>query len=110
MVEGYQMTATGLRKLGSGTVGSTGSKGPGMGVGAAAWLVTGSPVGLIVGGGLKVYGEASGNSKIEGRAGPPPRKSAISSRPGFRNRAGSANKWKMPMPEKNQPQGAAPAK
>ncbi len=68
MVEGFQMTATGLRKLGSGTVGSTGSKGPGMGVGAAAWLVTGSPVGLLVGGGLKIYGEASGNSKIEGRA------------------------------------------
>lgn len=68
MVEGYQMTATGLRKLGSGTVGSTGSKGPGAGVGAAAWLVTGSPVGLVVGGGLKIYGEASGSSKIEGRA------------------------------------------
>jgi Domain of unknown function (DUF4410) len=68
MVEGYQMTATGLRKLGSGTLGSNGSKGPGMGVGAATWLVTGSPIGLIVGGGLKVYGEASGRSSIEGRA------------------------------------------
>ncbi len=68
MVEGYQMTATGLRKLGSGTLGSKGSKGPGMGVGAATWLVTGSPVGLIVSGGLKVYGETSGRSTIEGRA------------------------------------------
>jgi hypothetical protein len=68
MVEGYQMTATGLRKLGSGTVGATGSKGPGAGLGAATWLVTGSPVGLIVSGGLKVYGEASGSSTIEGRA------------------------------------------
>jgi hypothetical protein len=68
MVEGYQMTATGLRKLGSGTVGATGSKGPGMGLGAATWLVTGSPVGLVVSGGLKVYGEASGRSTIEGRA------------------------------------------
>jgi hypothetical protein len=67
-VEGYQMTATGLRKLGSGTTASEGGKGPGMAVGGAAWLITGSPVGLIVGGGLKVYGEASGSSKIEGRA------------------------------------------
>jgi hypothetical protein len=67
-VEGYQMTANGLRKLGSGMTGSEGSKGPGAAVGGAAWLITGSPVGLIVGGGLKVYGEASGNSKVEGRA------------------------------------------
>ena len=62
------MTATGLRKLGSATIGSEGSKGPGAAMGGAAWLVTGNPVGLIVGGGLKIYGEASGNAKIEGRA------------------------------------------
>ncbi|HXI72861.1 MAG TPA: DUF4410 domain-containing protein [Verrucomicrobiae bacterium] len=68
VIEGYQMTAGGLRKLGSGTMGAEGSKGPGMAVGGAAWLITGSPVGLIVGGGMKVYGEASGSSKVEGRA------------------------------------------
>jgi hypothetical protein len=67
-VEGYQMTAQGLRKLGSGTIAAEGSKGPGASLGAASWLVTGSPVGLIVGGGVKVYGEASGSSKVEGRA------------------------------------------
>jgi hypothetical protein len=67
-VEGYQMTANGLRKLGSATTGAKGSKGPGAALGAAGWLVTGNPVGLIVGGGLKVYGEASGNAKVEGRA------------------------------------------
>jgi hypothetical protein len=67
-VEGYQMTATGLRKLGSGTTASTGNKTPGAAVGAASWLITGSPVGLIVSGGMKVYGEASGSSKVEGRA------------------------------------------
>ena len=67
-VEGYQMTAAGLRKLGSGTAGAKGSKGPGAALGGAAWLVTGSPVGLIVGGGMKIYGEASGSAKIEGRA------------------------------------------
>jgi hypothetical protein len=68
VVEGYQMTTNGLRKLGSGTVGATGSKGPGMALGAATWAVTGSPVGLVVSGGLKVYGEASGRSSVEGRA------------------------------------------
>jgi hypothetical protein len=68
IVEGYHMTDQGLRKLGSGELNATGSKGPGAAVGGAAWLITGSPVGLIVGGSMKVYGEASGSSKIEGRA------------------------------------------
>jgi Domain of unknown function (DUF4410) len=66
--EAYQMTANGLRKLGSGSTSAAGSKSPGAGLGAAGWLVTGSPVGLVVGGGMKVYGEASGNDAIEGRA------------------------------------------
>ena len=67
-VEGFQMTAQGLRKLGSGTVGAGGGKTPGGAVGVAALIVTGNPVGLIVGGGAKAYGEYSGSSKIEGRA------------------------------------------
>ena len=67
-VEGYQMTASGLRKIGSGTTGAKGSKGPGAAVGVAGLLVTGNPVGLIVGGGMKIYGEASGSATIEGRA------------------------------------------
>lgn len=67
-VEGLQMTAQGLRKLGSGTVDSGGGKTPGGAVGVAALIVTGNPVGLIVGGGAKAYGEYSGSSKIEGRA------------------------------------------
>ncbi len=67
-VEGYQMTANGLRKLGSGTTGAKSSKGPGATLGVASLLVTGNPVGLIVGGGMKIYGEASGSAKIEGRA------------------------------------------
>ena len=66
--EGYQMTANGLRKLGSATIGAESGKGPGASLGAASWLITGSPVGLIVGGGMKVYGEASGSATIEGRA------------------------------------------
>jgi hypothetical protein len=62
------MTAQGLRKLGSGTVDSGGGKTPGGAVGVAALIITGNPVGLIVGGGAKAYGEYSGSSKIEGRA------------------------------------------
>ena len=67
-VEGYQMTAQGLRKLGSGTVDAGGSKTPGAGLGIVGLIATGNPVGLVVSGGMKVYGEASGSSKIEGRA------------------------------------------
>ena len=67
-VEGFQMTPQGLRKLGSGSTDSGGSKGPGAAAPAAVAIATGNPVGLIVSSGVKVYGEASGKSKIEGRA------------------------------------------
>ena len=67
-VERFQMTADGLRKLGSTVLQSEGSKGPGAALGGASWIVTGSPVGLIVGGSMKAYGELSGSSKIQGRA------------------------------------------
>lgn len=67
-VEGLQMTAQGLRKLGSGTVNSAGNKSPGAALGAAAFIATANPAGLIVSGGMKVYGEASGRSRVEGRA------------------------------------------
>ena len=67
-VEGFQMTPQGLRKLGSGTVDSAGNKTPGAGVGVAGLIATGNPAGLIVSTGMKAYGEASGSSKLEGRA------------------------------------------
>jgi uncharacterized protein DUF4410 len=67
-VEGYQMTAQGPRKLGSGKVESGGSKGPGAAVPLGVAIATGNPLGLIVSSGMKVYGEASGSSKIDGRA------------------------------------------
>ena len=69
-VEGWQMTAAGLHKLGSSTVDSGGNKTPGvaLGLGAATFIVTANPVGLIISSGIKVYGEASGRSKIKGRA------------------------------------------
>jgi len=68
VVEGFQMTAQGLRKLGSGTVGAGGGKTPGAAVGVVGLIATGNPAGLIVGTGAKAYGEYSGSSKIEGRA------------------------------------------
>jgi len=66
--EGFQVTPKGLRKLGGGKVDSGGGKTPGGAVGVAALVATGNPIGLIVGGGVKAYGEYSGGSKIEGRA------------------------------------------
>ena len=68
VVEGYQMTAQGLRKLGSGTVDAGGGKSPGAALGVAGLIATANPAGLIVSSGIKVYGEASGSSKIGGRA------------------------------------------
>jgi outer membrane murein-binding lipoprotein Lpp len=67
-VEGFQMTAQGLRELGTSTVNSGGGKTPGAAVGAATFIATANPAGLIISSGMKVYGEASGKSKVEGRA------------------------------------------
>ncbi len=68
VVEGYQMTAKGLRKLGSAKVESEGSKTPGGALGALSMIASANPAGLIVGGVVKGYGEISGNTKIEGLA------------------------------------------
>lgn len=37
-------------------------------MGVVGLIATANPAGLIVSGGMKVYGEYSGSSKIEGRA------------------------------------------
>lgn len=68
LVEGYQMTATGPRKLGQGSIDAGGGKIPGGALGVAALLVTHNPVGLAVQAGVQGYGELSGSSKIQGRA------------------------------------------
>lgn len=68
MVEGFQVTAQGQRKLGSGTVDAGGSKSPGAALGVVSFLATKNPAGLIVSGGMHLYGEESGSSKVEGRA------------------------------------------
>ena len=67
-VEGFQMTPQGLRKLGSGTVESGGSKTPGAALGVVGLIASGNPAGLIVSSGMKIYGEESGSAKVEGRA------------------------------------------
>lgn len=68
VIEGYQVTPNGLRKLGSGTLSSSGNETPGIAAPAAIAIATGNPVGLIVVGGLKIYGETSGRNTLEGRA------------------------------------------
>jgi hypothetical protein len=68
VVEGYAVTSQGWRKIGSGTLSSSGGKTPGMVVPAAVAIASGNPIGLIVVGGLKVYGEASGRNTLQGRA------------------------------------------
>jgi hypothetical protein len=67
-VEGFQMTAQGLRKLGSAKIGAGAGKSPGAALGVVGLIATANPAGLIIGGGVKAYGEYTGSSKIEGRA------------------------------------------
>ena len=66
--EGYLMTDHGLRKLGSGTADTSGGKSPGAALGVVGAVATANPAGLIISTGVKVYGEESGSSTIEGRA------------------------------------------
>jgi hypothetical protein len=67
-VEGYQATAAGLRRLGSGEVSSEGGKLPGVAAPLAVLAATANPIGLVVGGAAKLYGEGSGSDTIEGAA------------------------------------------
>jgi hypothetical protein len=67
-VEGYQMTAQGLRPLGRGEIRSEGGRLPGMVLPTAVLAATASPIGLIVGGTAKATGEVTGSETIEGAA------------------------------------------
>lgn len=67
-VEGYQMTKTGPRLLGSAELESGGGKTPGAVVPLAVLVATANPIGLIVMGSAKVGMEMTGRSKIEGTA------------------------------------------
>jgi len=55
-VEVFQVTTEGLRKLGGGKDESGGSRTPGGTVGVAGLIVTGNPMGLIVGDKVNAYG------------------------------------------------------
>ena len=66
-VEGFQMTATGLRQLGSGEIHAGGGKVPGALVPLAV-AARGDPLGLLVNTGVQAYGEATGTATIQGAA------------------------------------------
>jgi hypothetical protein len=69
VIEGYLMTEQGLRRLGSGKVESGGgAKSPGVAIPVVVTLLTANPLGIVVGGGVKAYGELSGSATIEGAA------------------------------------------
>jgi hypothetical protein len=67
-VEGYLMTAQGLRKLGSGEVEAGAGKSPGLILPLAVTAATANPIGLIVGSAVKVGEEATGQGTIQGEA------------------------------------------
>ena len=67
-VEGYQMTAQGLRPLGRGEIRSGGGHMPGMVLPIAVVAATANPIGLVVGGAIKATGELTGEATIEGAA------------------------------------------
>lgn len=68
MVETYQVTPQGLRRLDSEEIDSGGSKKPGVLMGVATMAATGNPIGLIVGGASKLAGEKKGTDTAEGVA------------------------------------------
>ena len=68
LAEYYVMTQQGLRKLGSWTLSSSGSKTPGIWVPVITAIALGNPLHLIFSTGIRIYGEESGRSKLEGRA------------------------------------------
>jgi hypothetical protein len=68
VVKGYLMTAQGLRALGSGEVEAGSGKMPGGAVPLVVTVATANPLGLVVSGAMKGYGEMSGSETIEGAA------------------------------------------
>ena len=68
VVKGYLMTTQGLRALGSGEVEAGSGKMPGGAVPLIVTVATANPLGLVVSGATKAYGEVSGSETIEGAA------------------------------------------
>jgi hypothetical protein len=85
--EGYQMTPQGLRKLGSGTVdASAGSAGR-----CSARRrrhASENPIGLIISSAVKVQGQVSGRTTIEGRGKQTAKEVADVLKSRFQNRVG----------------------
>jgi len=67
-VQGYQVTNTGLRRLGTGDTESTAGKTPGVGVGALTTIATHNPLGLIVSTGIKAHDKKEGTDTLQARA------------------------------------------
>jgi hypothetical protein len=68
LAEYYVITQHGLRKLGSWTLSSSGSKTPGIWLPVVTAIAFGNPLHLIFSTGMKIYGEESGRSTLKGRA------------------------------------------
>jgi hypothetical protein len=66
--EGYLKTDEGFQKLGSRQIDSEGGKTPGLIVPLAVTVATSNPIGLIASSALKVGGEATGRSTLDGSA------------------------------------------
>jgi len=88
LVEGYVMTPQGLRRLGCGTLTSSGNKTPGLIVPAAVVIATANPVGLIVIGGLKIAAQPAAGRGWKVAQSQPPTRLRLNSRQGFRTGAG----------------------
>jgi hypothetical protein len=84
-VEGYLVTKSGHRLLGSGQVTAAGGKKPGMLLPAIGSIAMSSPVGLIVGGAVNIHKEA-GPETIEAAASRTAAAIAKELRKGFRKR------------------------
>jgi hypothetical protein len=82
-IEGYRMTTSGLRKLGSGTLDTSAGKTPGAAVSGLAAVATKNPLGLIVSTGVKLHDEKTGKSTIHGKAKDVAKQIAAELRPRF---------------------------
>lgn len=68
VVKGFLVTPQGLQALGSGDVEAGSGKTPGGALPLVVTVATANPLGLVVSGAAKAYGEASGSETIEGAA------------------------------------------
>jgi uncharacterized protein YaiE (UPF0345 family) len=88
VVEGYVMTSQGLRRLGSGTLTSSGNKSPGLVVPAAVAVATANPVGLIVVGGARSTEQRAADRDWKVARRLPPTRLRLNSGSGSRTAAG----------------------